>query len=642
MMIESLLLFVVNIFLFNPDTSNFRDIGVIKKDSIIKVYHQINLSKQNPKLIDEINHLAYEIHPSDYLKSFEFAKKSLELSRNLKYVKGEAESLHILGISFNYSENYIIADEYQDKCIALARQINDTELIARAFNAKGLAAYRMREFKLSHQYFESALHYLDKISKSHSFKSAVIHNIAALLDAEGKSNLAINFYNQAISLNIKNNNRLWLGQDYSEMAVAYRHLSNYQLAIAYSQKALTIAKQLNDPKLIVNNLNFLSNIYINFDEFDKAKSLLDKALNLSANHNLSRIRLSVLKNYANLAEKQKDFKSALMAEKNYNRLYDSLYNIDRYKQLDEFRTYFETEQKQRENLALKQANLNKEIKIQNKNYFILAIAALFLLGLYLFYLLYQNSKEIRRTNNGLIKQNEEINKQKEKLEELNQLKTKFFSIISHDLRSPLISLKGMFSLFENSKLEEAELKNFMRELEINFKNTSNLVDNLLVWAKSQMQGEVLQKKRINLCKISDENVSLLKIQYQNRHVQIINQLQFCYAYADEESISVVIRNLLSNAVKFTPNDGKITLNSKKTADKIIFCVNDTGIGMDSEEIQQVLNHNFFSTNGVRNEKGSGLGLMLCQEFIKKNDGEFWIESEKGNGSCFCFSLPLKS
>ena len=640
-MLVSLLISLVSLVSVNSDSS-VKDKGRIEKDSLLKVYEQIQNKPNKNKLVDEINNIAYKIYPSDYLKSFEIARKALILSQKSNYQKGKAEALHILGISFNYSENYVIANQYQDQSIKIAGVIDDKELLARAYNAKGLAQYRLNNFERSQQFYNSALYNIRKIKVKHQFEGAILHNIASLLDKEGKSEQAILMYNEAIEINKSNKNKLWLGQNYYEKAIALKNLLKYNEAVELSKMAFQISKEIDDVRLMVNNLNFIANIHINFDEFKKAEELLNTAAKLSVANKLTKTRLQIIKSQSRLAEKQQKFKQAFEFQKSYNLLYDSVYNADRFKQLDEFRSYFEAEQKQKENTYLLKSNLSQEIKIQNKNYFIFLIFLLLSLSIYLTYLIYKNGRKIVRSNQGLVKQYEEINLQKQKLEELNQLKNKFFSIISHDLRSPLLSLKGMFIFFENSEFDESELRIFMRELENNFKNTSNLVDNLLIWAKSQMQGESLEKKRIDICKITDENISLLKIQHKCKNLKFSNHLESCFAYADEETMNVVIRNLLNNACKFTPDGGEITIRSKKDELKLIVCIKDTGVGMTEEQIKQVANHQFYTTRGTKSEKGTGLGLMLCDEFIKKNNGEFCIESEKGKGSSFYFSLPLSN
>ncbi|MEO5910388.1 MAG: tetratricopeptide repeat-containing sensor histidine kinase [Pelobium sp.] len=634
------LISLIGILPFKADSMVFKNQGSINKDSIIAVYKSVSESGVNIKVIDKINLLAYEIHPEDYLKSFEFAKKSLQLAQKINYLRGKAEAMHILGIAYSYSENYTIASEYQDKCIAIGEKIKDNALLARAYNAKGLAKYRQNYFEEAHTFFTDAIGFSEK-SKDKYFISAIIHNIAALLDKEGKSQASISYFNQAIKLNEDNNNQLWLSQDYYELAIAQLHLSDYQQAIVTSQKSLTIAEKIGNYRLVVSNMNLMASIAINFDEYEKAEHLLDEAIVIAEKKKFSKIRLEVLGYLSSLYEKQNDFKSAFKNEKKYNRLYDSIYNVDRFKQLDEFRTYYETEQKQKENIDLKKENLSNEIIIQNKNYLIFAFCVLIILTIYLLWLTLKNNKRIDRSNLGLIKQNEAINKQKEELQDLNELKNKFFSIIAHDLRGPLSSLKGMFGIYNNEQLDEKELKTFMNELEKNVNNSASLVENLLMWGKSQMGGEILKIQKINICKLVDETNSLLNEQYKDKKIVLSNHLQFCYAYADEESIRMVIRNLLSNAAKFSPEGGEIFINSKNEGQKLIVSIKDQGMGMDEFQVKEIFKHQFYSTNGTKNEKGSGLGLMLCEEFIKKNKGEFWVESKKGEGSSFFFSLPLK-
>lgn len=631
----------LNSLILRSDSTSFKDRGLIKKDSIISIYESLDTNNGDIKVIDQINELAYQLYPADYLKSFELAKSALKLAQKRHYLKGEAEAFHVLGISYYLSENYLIEDQYQDKCIEIAQKIKYLELLARAYNAKGLAAYHLKKYVNAHQYYQKSLAYLNEISLNHSYKGAVIHNIAALFDVEGKSNIAIDYFNQAIAFNIKNHNELWLGQNYYEKAIAYRHLSNFKAAIQNSKTSVDYADKVNDDKMIVQNLIFQGSIAINFGELYKAQLLLDSANQLVSKNHFSKLRLVTLKSLSQLAERRNDFKKSLNFEKEYNRLYDSLYNANRFKQIDEFRTYFDTEQKQKENELLKKLNHNQKIQLENRNYFILSIFLLFSLSVYLAYLIYINSKKIRKSNQVLIQQNEEISNQKSELEELNQLKNKFFSIISHDLRGPLSSLSAMLKLYEEGHMNEEELKIFMRELDNNFVNTSSLVDNLLVWGKSQMQGEVLTKKRINLCQIVDETISLIKVQHQKKQLKINNHSEFCYAYADAETVSVVIRNLLNNAAKFTPEGGEITVSSKKEDMNMVVCIKDDGVGLNEEQKNEILKRSFHTSLGTNKEKGTGIGLMICQEFIEKNGGKFWLESKKGEGSSFYFSLPLK-
>ncbi|MBK0382568.1 tetratricopeptide repeat-containing sensor histidine kinase [Pedobacter sp. SD-b] len=608
-------------------------------DTVTVVFNRLQSKKPSDALVDRLNNLAEDVLDKDYIQSLSISKKSLAIAENLGYLKGQAEALHIIGSSFNASENYTIALEQLDRAASIAKSINDRLLFAKINNTRGLLFINIGYFNDALTVLKQSLVELKQIDPNHPFIGAVLHNLGYLYLNKNNNVLAIQFFDQAINHNSQNIN--WLAQNYFERAVANKNLSNYDQAKSDAITAIRLSEKAGNFALTVQNLNLLGTISLNFDEYKKADQLLDKALELSFQHQLFKERLLIYKSLSRLNEKSQNYKAGFNIEKSYNKLYDSLFNKERYKQLDEFRVYYGAKQKQNENIALKKANLNKEIKIQNKNYFILAFVFILLLTVYLLWLFFKRGKRMDNYNHLLTKQNEEINLQKKKLEELSQWKSKFFSIISHDLRGPILSLKGMLSLYNDKLLSDDDLKLFMAELNKNFVTTSNLMDNLLMWSKSQMQGQKLAKQEIDVSKITDENLDVLKLKIDDKNLQVEKEITDSYAYADEESISIVIRNLLANAIKFSNIGGVITISSHKESDKLIVCVKDNGLGMSVGQISMVLKHTFYTTEGTKNEKGSGLGVLLCEEFVRKNGGRFWVESEMGLGSSFYFSLPLK-
>jgi signal transduction histidine kinase len=342
-----------------------------------------------------------------------------------------------------------------------------------------------------------------------------------------------------------------------------------------------------------------------------------------------------------LASKSDQYTKAYQIEKDYNSLFDSLNDASRFKQLDEYRIYYSVKEKQVENNLLKKDNLENEQKIQTKNYFIFFIIVLLLLSGILILLLIKRGKEIKKSNVILQDQNNQIKNQKEELESLNHLKNRFFSIVAHDLRGPILSLKGMLDLYHNQLMTEEETKYFMNELNQNFGNTATLIDNLLTWSKSQMKGEKLVKRKIDLLEITDQVIAIAQPKITEKQITIHNQIDQKFAYADEESVAVVIRNLVSNALKFVELGGTIHINSNIQDNHVLISIKDDGVGMTKEQVDKISNHTFYTTTGTQKEKGNGLGLFLCTEFVKKNGGEFWIESEKDKGSSFYFTLPLK-
>ncbi|HEY0744486.1 MAG TPA: HAMP domain-containing sensor histidine kinase [Chryseosolibacter sp.] len=248
--------------------------------------------------------------------------------------------------------------------------------------------------------------------------------------------------------------------------------------------------------------------------------------------------------------------------------------------------------------------------------------------------------ELKLKSFEINQRNFEVIQQKEKLEELNSLKDKIFMIISHDLRSPLHSLKALIILLNESELiTPQEFKMLLKGLKHNVDQTYDLLDNLLVWSKSQMKGFVVRRDGISIHDIVAETTALLLSNAEKKKLNIVNHIhQHLFARGDEDMIKLVLRNLISNAIKFTGEGGCITIGAKQDGQQVMISVSDTGVGIDILEQSEVFKYSQSKT-GTNEEKGAGLGLMICKEFIEKNHGRIWIDSELGRGSTFTFSLP---
>ncbi len=235
-----------------------------------------------------------------------------------------------------------------------------------------------------------------------------------------------------------------------------------------------------------------------------------------------------------------------------------------------------------------------------------------------------------------------LKKQSEELLSLNQLKDKMFSIIAHDLRGPITSLKEMMSLFDQKVISESELKTHLPILNSEIKSTSSLLENLLYWSRTQLKGERIQPEFINLRLISIMQINHLENQISEKSLVIINNIpENSIVFADRNMIDLVFRNLISNAIKYCHPHHQILLSSTIKGNYSLTEVSDTGIGIDPENIGKLFGMNNYSTMGTNAEKGTGLGLLLCKEFIEKNGGRISVRSELGKGSTFSFTLPLK-
>lgn len=240
-----------------------------------------------------------------------------------------------------------------------------------------------------------------------------------------------------------------------------------------------------------------------------------------------------------------------------------------------------------------------------------------------------------------------LQQQRKQLELTTSFEKKIFSIIGHDLRSPMGNIRTYIEAFlnVNPKLEES-ISGFLKDLYLLSDNAFNLLENLLNWAKSQSGGIVCRPQVENVSYIIKNVITLFSFQADNKSISLKYEgLDVIKGYFDPELISLVIRNLVSNALKFTPHNGAVRISAQKilieNKSRLLIQVTDTGTGMSAEIIDSLMNKNIhYTTYGTDNEKGSGLGFQLCKEFVKLSEGQIWIESKPGEGSTFFISLPV--
>ncbi len=231
-----------------------------------------------------------------------------------------------------------------------------------------------------------------------------------------------------------------------------------------------------------------------------------------------------------------------------------------------------------------------------------------------------------------------------KLKELIATRDRLFSIIAHDLRSPFTSILGFSEiLIENIRdLEITKTEEFIKDINTSAQNTLYLLDNLLNWAKTQTGNIIVQPKKINLSSIIQETIDLLNAPANIKSISLnLIQPDKIEIYVDENMVKTVLRNLISNAIKFTNLGGNIDVSAISEGDQVEIIISDNGVGMNEDTQKSLFNISVKTTTpGTADEKGSGLGLVLCKEFTEMLGGSIWVESEEGKGSDFKFTLPL--
>ena len=317
-----------------------------------------------------------------------------------------------------------------------------------------------------------------------------------------------------------------------------------------------------------------------------------------------------------------DYLGALAHFKSYHHLYDSIAQAGKTAEIARMKNWHELEQKDNENEILQQ-----EKQEQRKLILILAAALLMILALLFLSILYY-----RKT----VEKNYELKK-------LHTVKDKLFTVVAHDLRSPISALISVLKLTNRDMLDAETRAQLLKDISTRVDDTYGLLDNLLRWAKSQMQGIVPVFAYFDVQDASLLVTESLQNVASSKTITLSNHIASQQVFADRDMFGVVVRNLTTNAIKYTSEGGDVTLSSELSDGKLVISVKDTGTGM-SQDVQDKL-FNFSETKsrrGTGNESGTGLGLVLCADFVKANGGRIWFTSVPGEGSTFFFSIPMKN
>lgn len=241
------------------------------------------------------------------------------------------------------------------------------------------------------------------------------------------------------------------------------------------------------------------------------------------------------------------------------------------------------------------------------------------------------------------KTEQELRESRKRLKELNATKDRFLSIIGHDLKSPVNNIQGLSDLMlEQLKSGDYDgMQEYTRMINRSSKKVIDLLSNLLTWAQSQTGSITYQPESVNLKELVDSAIDLVRDSAIRKSINLKNQVQEnTKLSADPVMMELILRNLISNGIKFTPENGDVKISASENPDKTTIFIQDTGVGIPQEDMKKLFRLEYnYTTKGTQKEAGTGLGLLLCKEFIGLHGGEIWVESKVGEGSTFSFTIP---
>ncbi|BBE20651.1 diguanylate cyclase/phosphodiesterase with PAS/PAC sensor(s) [Aquipluma nitroreducens] len=554
--------------------------------------------------------------------------------------KNPHQSVHILiikGQNEYYSSNYEDAVAIYYQALEQAEQLHDSILLAKVTLNLGMVYDELEDYDEAINFFHKALTISQSIKDS-SVIAKTYQNIA--ISYQNKKDLA-----KALEYNEKANELAILKKDTTMIidvinnfgTIAYDQ-KNLVKSLDYYSKALNLYQKIKDRKGIAMAYNNIGLVYLDKNEYEKSIDYFNKSLALATELKMHGFIGDIYSNLTIYYQQKKDFKKAFYCYDRFNAIYDSLAGEKKNKMIYQIQAKYKLGRNTRELEELKVKNrsqLNAIDSAKSSQFYWVAITVLVMvLMCATVYLLYKE-KELA---------NELKNKTKE-LYELNVSKDKFFSIIAHDLKNPfnvLVSYTGILKT-DLELFSKEELEQIISDLNEASENGYNLLQNLLIWTRSQTNRIHILKTNFVLADIFNDVKGLAELNLTNKEQTLSVEIdQNLGVYADKDMISVVLRNLVFNAIKFSVKGSVIYLNASLVGSNVRIDVVDSGIGISEESIKKLftLDKNTM-THGTEGETGTGLGLVLCKEFVEKNDGTIWVESKLGKGSVFSFTIPAE-
>jgi len=655
--------------------SSLYSFGQSEVDNLLKQLDIVKYDSIKVGLLLELS-LAYEY--SDYEKSRAYADQSMLLAEKIESDWAMGESYLRIAFLETREGDHVSALKYDNMSLESFVNIKDSSKIAYTLNAVGTDYRELGEYDNAYAYLTHSYQVARKINDSLTMCFA-LHNIGAVFKELGQYEIAINHLNHAQTISDKINDVNGIAYSNDELGVAYLGMKDFEQSQKYLLSALMHARKKEISVLIPLIQSHLADLYFEMDDWEKsityydsvyaihrelgnlfgiaqyelgkgkvllklnrfseAAGLFERSLKSAQELNARILEIDCYRELAILSEQNGDYKKAVVYFKNFTILRDSLFSQKMIGNLFQDQLRFETEVKDHEIAALSQEKEKQDSAIKRQEFFQNILVVVVALTSILLFTIYRSGQRRKRVNKLLLQHQEEIKQRSIELEQLNQVKDKFFSIISHDLRSPINALGGILDLLDNNHLKPEEFKQLTKELRIQFNHTKTLIGNLLDWALLQMDKLKLVPEKIDLRTMVDENFKMLDSLHL-KETNLINQIQAdSIAFADRNMINLVFRNLILNGIKFTENGGHITVSAQDDESELTIAIKDNGVGIH-EDIQKILfaKPSGYSTRGTANEKGTGLGLILCKEFVEKNGGKIWLQSELGKGSTFYFTI----
>jgi signal transduction histidine kinase/Tfp pilus assembly protein PilF len=621
--------------------------------------------------------------------ALEYYQKSLKINETLKNRKGTADVLGNLGLIYRRQRNYEQSLELQNRSLKIYHEIKDSIGISNTYGNIGLIysdqgkydkalvqyynGLRMKESLndkqgMANAYGNIGYIYL-KIGNIDQAKVNLERSLGLFEEIDHKTGIAEallylgDIYNQQKDIDkaIKSFRRCFqicrdkgdpkgMADASIKLGSIYYNLKKDSLALFEFQRSLDLYQKANDKEGITNAKIDLGRYLIDQQQFTEAAQKLNEALYMAQKEHLSQQEYDVLGLLAIVHMSFSDYQTAAMYLSKSKVLADTIYNRKLVQEVTQLQMQFDFDSKIAEKeFEEKSRKIQQDLQMKRIKH----VRNILLAGLVGFavlaFIILRKSKRIKQQNNLLqqqqvqiIEQMEELQEQKLQLEKANQTKDKFLSIIGHDLRNPFNAISSFVSLAtEHPEMMQPEvLHRYLLLIKDAGASAQSLLENLLEWAMNQSGDLKLNFENVSLNYILRGNALLIREMAYQKNISVYEDLEGNPLVSiDKNMINTVIRNLMSNALKFTPTGGSLTIKTQIENHQVKVMVTDTGIGINPEQLA-VLFEPGISKKGAGGTASTGLGLILCKDFLAMHKKELRVESRVNEGTTFWFYLDL--
>ncbi len=659
-------------------------------DEIDSLSIQLAYQKQDTSKVKTSVLLIKALYNSnDYKKALLYIDQTEKLSKQLQYTRGVADANYYRALIYTKKNDYYNAIDHFTKARASYQNLKNVLGVAQVNNNMGLLEISRGNYDTGLQLSLLALQIFEEHQLPNELSTAY-NNLAEAYEKTQQIDKALEFNFKALQVREQLRDTSGIKATTKNIAQLYSKRREHRRAIEFYERLLELIDPEKDQSLRGEILPKIGNEYLQFNDFDKAAEYLVEGLKFNRTTKNENGILSSLNALANLNLKQNKIK---LAEIQLNEAYELaqgsddkpelLKNYGLQKELDStkgaFQTAFQWQSKYyklkselektniiqipentvglnnniltNSNIASPTQEIVDDLKTNKAKVKILRLymyGLIVLLIITLIFLTVQFSKrkesirlveEYKHNYEQVQEKNETISNQIADLEEINKVKDRLFSIVSHDLKDSISSIKGFIDLLREEGISQEEFYELIPELSENADNASLLLFNLLNWSKTQMQNLEPNPELFNIQEVVHTKMALIEQKVEQKRIAVIDESQKEYVYADKSMVEIVIQNLLTNAVKFSRVGDMITISNKDHHGNTLICVEDTGVGIAKENLDKLFQNNAFTTVGTKNEKGTGLGLSICKELVELNKGRIWVESTVNVGTKFFVELP---